>query len=171
MIWRRGEPQHVEVPEVEQLEDLMEKLVSRRFPRLSEAVAMDGVKLDDLALRRLALLLRQELHRGNFGVLRFATVQGSGGGGGVSAAIGRACRIDHSGLVVACLLPITVDMRHCAAVLLEARLLASMTHASIVNIAGVCLDERPFVLAVEDAEAVSEGGRGEDDGVGSLEMC
>lgn len=155
VILRRRHSQRVaEVPEVEKLEDLMEQLSSRRFPRLSEAMVVESVKLEDLALKRPSLLLRQELHRGEFGVLRFATIQsGSAAAGG--PGMGSACRVDSSGATVARLLPANMNLQLCAAVLLEARILASVHHPNILAVAGVCLEERPFVVAMEYAESVS----------------
>jgi hypothetical protein len=151
----------------EMLEEEMDRALSRRFAGMSDDLVVEGAKLSEMAIKRSTLLLRQELHRGAFGALRLATIQGgatvlSGAAGSLARNAGTAGA--HGQRVVARIMGDTIDLPHCAAVLLEARVLASLDHPNIATVVGVCIEERPLMIAIEYSEAVGSGLWGREGG-------
>jgi hypothetical protein len=129
---------------LEELTSDVDYVLTRRFPALRDQVVQD-MPLEDLLLKRDDVMLRADLQRGRFGILRSAVMQQQVGP-------------YHAGdpAMVLCLDTI-VSRGYKAAAIAEAQVLALLKHDGLLPVIGVSLHGDPIMVLYQHAEQVSLG--------------
>jgi hypothetical protein len=136
----RGETKSSAREDLPELTDEIEQATRHRFGNAMASLASEGVLLQEIGLRRESVILRNELEKGAFGVLRKGLLKEAVRGFSPNDAVTVLC-MDRS-----------VPLALRAIVLAEARVLASLSCPHILPVIGVDLYGNPM-LAVTKAAA------------------
>ena len=139
---RRNKPASTK-DSLEELTSDVDYVLTRRFPALRNRIVQD-MPLEDLLLKRDDVMLRADLQRGRFGILRSAILQ---------QQVGTHQAGDPA--MVLCLDTI-VSRGYKAAAIAEAQVLALLKHDGILPIIGVSLHGDPIMVLYQHAELVRQ---------------